>query len=223
MIYQWRKVLDEFHQENGGEPRIMMTEAYANQSFVMKYYKNVDGTRPGSHVPFNFLLITDLHSNSTAADFKRVIDSQINALPPGKQSNWVMGNHDRPRVASRYGSEKVDSLLALVMCLPGIAVTYYVSCFYVVLLTVTVTFCFIKIWFNRVKKLAWLTFVMEFLLKTPLILLPVMPIQMDPEMVGNWHHEIRSEHHYNGMTVILLDFVNAQTDHGYQFIIIINN
>lgn len=38
----------------------------------------------------------------------------------------LIGNHDQPRVASRYGAEKVDALLMLVMTLPGIAVTYNV-------------------------------------------------------------------------------------------------
>lgn len=123
MIYQWREVLDEFQEANGGETRIMMSEAYANQTFTMKYYESASG-RQGSHMPFNFVLINELSEWSKAADFKRVIDSRINALPTGRMTNWVIGNHDQPRVGSRYGAEKIDSLLTLVMTLPGIAVTY---------------------------------------------------------------------------------------------------
>ncbi len=125
MIYQWREVLDE--EEFSGETRIMMSEAYANETFTMKYYESADGLRQGSHMPFNFVLINELNEWSTAADFKRVIDSRIKALPAGRMTNWVIGNHDQPRVASRYGSDKIDGLLTLVMTLPGIAVTYNVS------------------------------------------------------------------------------------------------
>lgn len=126
MIYQWRDVMDQYQAEHGGETRIMMSEAYANETFTMKYYESEDGLRQGSHMPFNFVLINELNEWSSAADFKRVIDSRINALPAGRKTNWVIGNHDQPRVGSRYGVEKIDSLLTLVMTLPGIAVTYNV-------------------------------------------------------------------------------------------------
>lgn len=101
----------------------MMTEAYANTTFTMKYYESDNGTL-GSHMPFNFVLIEYLNERSSADDFKRVIDERIDALPKGKVTNWVIGNHDQPRVGSRYGSERIDALLTLVMTLPGIAVTY---------------------------------------------------------------------------------------------------
>jgi alpha-glucosidase len=35
-----------------------------------------------------------------------------------------LGNHDKPRFASRYGVERVDGLLTLLLTLPGVAVTY---------------------------------------------------------------------------------------------------
>lgn len=121
MTGQWRKVLDEFKEQNGGEDRIMMTEAYVNSTFINKFFNY------GSHMPFNFALITDLNGGSTAHDVKRVIDEQLSAVPDGKYTNWVIGNHDQPRVGSRFGQEKIDGLLTLVMTLPGIAVTYNVS------------------------------------------------------------------------------------------------
>lgn len=129
MIYQWREVMDEYKNEHGGETRIIMSEAYANETFTMKYYQSLDGSRQGSHMPFNFVLINELDEWSSAADFKRVIDNRINALPSGRKTNWVIGNHDQPRVGSRYGREKIDALLTLVMTLPGIAVTYNVRVF----------------------------------------------------------------------------------------------
>jgi alpha-glucosidase len=35
-----------------------------------------------------------------------------------------LGNHDKPRFGSRYGTERVDGLLVLLLTLPGVAVTY---------------------------------------------------------------------------------------------------
>lgn len=35
-----------------------------------------------------------------------------------------LGNHDRPRFASRYGRKRIDGLLTLLLTLPGVAVTY---------------------------------------------------------------------------------------------------
>lgn len=131
MIYQWREFMDEYQREHQGDTRIIMSEAYANESFTMKYYQSLDGTRQGSHMPFNFVLINELNEWSKAEDFKRVIDNRIKALPAGRMTNWVIGNHDQPRVGSRYGTERIDALLTLVMTLPGIAVTYNVRLFYI--------------------------------------------------------------------------------------------
>lgn len=123
MIYSWRAYLDEYQKTNGGDTRIMMTEAYANHEQVALYYgaKGVEG----SHMPFNFLLINDDAPNWGAARFKAEIDNWITYVPAGKVSNWVLGNHDKPRMAYRYGSERVQGMLALEMGLPGVAVTYY--------------------------------------------------------------------------------------------------
>lgn len=119
MIRQWRAVLDDWTHNQSGPTRIMMTEAYANITFTMKYYQ------AGSHMPFNFLLITDLGQTSTAQDFVFTINKWLIYMPRDKDANWVIGNHDNPRVGSRYSVEKIDALNMLVMTLPGIAVTYY--------------------------------------------------------------------------------------------------
>ncbi|XP_058125978.1 maltase 2-like [Anopheles ziemanni] len=127
MVYQWRDLLDEWTREYGGDTRIIMTEAYANITFTMKYYHSEqDPPRPGSHMPFNFLLITDLSQTSTAPDFVHTINKWLTYMPrTGATANWVLGNHDQPRVGTRYGAERIDAMNTLLMTLPGIAVTYY--------------------------------------------------------------------------------------------------
>lgn len=99
-----------------------MTEAYSNLTFTMKYY-----TTSNAHFPFNFGIIENLWDNSNARRFKEVIDSWMWSLPEGKTANWVVGNHDKPRVASVYGVERHDGMMAIELTLPGVAVTYNVS------------------------------------------------------------------------------------------------
>ena len=48
MVYQWRQVLDDHRNENGGDAHIMLTEAYSPLNILEKYYGNE--THNGSHV-----------------------------------------------------------------------------------------------------------------------------------------------------------------------------
>jgi alpha-glucosidase len=89
----------------------------------MKYFNDADGN-PIAHFPFNFILFENLNEMSSAHDFKYNIDLWLDNLPPGGTSNWVLGNHDQPRIGSRYGVERIDGLLTLLLLLPGVAVTY---------------------------------------------------------------------------------------------------
>ncbi|XP_050079089.1 uncharacterized protein LOC126565930 [Anopheles maculipalpis] len=128
MVYQWRELLDDWTREHGGDSRIIMTEAYANITFTMKYYRSGEEHQPrqGSHMPFNFLLITDLNRDSSAQDFVFTINKWLTYMPRvGATANWVLGNHDQPRVGTRYGAERIDAIHTLLLTLPGIAVTYY--------------------------------------------------------------------------------------------------
>jgi alpha-glucosidase len=105
-----------------------MSEAYTSVPNVMRYYVSDDRRKIGSHFAFNFMLINDVGPDTNAEGFKTIVlDRWFDALPEGRTSNWVLGNHDRPRIASRYGSDRVSALLTLEMTLPGVAITYYVS------------------------------------------------------------------------------------------------
>ncbi|XP_072940566.1 maltase A1-like [Epargyreus clarus] len=120
VIYNWRDVMDEYIEKDG-ENKLMMTEAYTSLANVMKYYGT--GKRNGS-VPFNFSLLENINNQSTAFDIKLVIDKWMTYMPVGKTANWVNGNHDQSRLASRLGDSRVDAMNMLALILPGIAVTY---------------------------------------------------------------------------------------------------
>ncbi|GLV31401.1 Maltase B1 [Carabus blaptoides fortunei] len=121
MVYQWRALLDKY-TENDGDVRVMMTESYTTIEKNMRFYGNA--THDGAHFPFNFDLITDLTINSTADDYVSVINKWLNHMPTNNTANWVLGNHDRHRVATRLESKRVDGLAMMAMMLPGVGITY---------------------------------------------------------------------------------------------------
>ncbi|XP_066255122.1 maltase 1-like isoform X2 [Euwallacea similis] len=125
MIYQWRDLLDEYSAKNGTYARVMMTEVYSDVASTMRYYVNDDHTRKGAHFTFNFItFISNTHEGFSASDLSANIYAFWDNLPIGCVPNWVLGNHDQPRVATRLGVENIDFLNILAALLPGIQVTY---------------------------------------------------------------------------------------------------
>uniref|UniRef100_A0A1Q3FRY4 alpha-glucosidase n=1 Tax=Culex tarsalis TaxID=7177 RepID=A0A1Q3FRY4_CULTA len=124
MVYQWREVMDDYRKEHGGDTRVLMTEAWSDLPIVATYFNDSNG-RLGSQMPFNFQLILHLDKSSKASNFKTVIDSWLNTVPVGHAPNWVIGNHDRRRVASRMGGDHMADIMAMVeLSMPGVSVTY---------------------------------------------------------------------------------------------------
>ena len=60
-----------------------------------------------------------------ARDIAALIDRYEAALPPGAWPNWVLGNHDRPRVASRVGEAQARVAAMLLLTLRGTPTLYY--------------------------------------------------------------------------------------------------
>lgn len=87
MVYQWREVFDEFKAKDG-LTRVMMTEAYSSPQMTMRYFG--DGESNGAHMPFNFVLISDVNGDSTAAEIKYALDKFQTFKPIDKLSNWVV-------------------------------------------------------------------------------------------------------------------------------------
>ncbi|XP_076628729.1 alpha glucosidase 2 [Colletes latitarsis] len=118
LVQSWRNYVDEYANEMNQDEKVLMTEAYTSLNNTLKYYSF------GANVPFNFKFITDVNANSNADEFKNIIDNWIKFMPNATIPNWVMGNHDRSRVATRYPNRE-DQMTMLAMILPGVAVTYY--------------------------------------------------------------------------------------------------
>lgn len=123
-------MMDKFVEDSETkDTKLMMTEAYASITEQVRWYGK-DKDNLGAHWPFNFALIVDLDKESKAVDFTAAVDSWMKAMPSFGQPNWVLGNHDRPRVGYRYGEDRHESLAIMTMMLPGLNVVYYVSIFF---------------------------------------------------------------------------------------------
>ncbi len=74
------------------------------------------------HMPFNFTLLSVPWS---AEAVRRTVDAMEAALPRGAWPNWVLGNHDEPRIASRIGPAAARSAMLLLLTLRGTPTLYY--------------------------------------------------------------------------------------------------
>ncbi|XP_075236575.1 maltase 2-like isoform X2 [Lycorma delicatula] len=123
LLREWRKLVDDYTAENNSETRVFITEAYTDLEHTLKYYGTPE--EPIAHFPFNFELITRLDAQSDSYDFADVINKWLKEMPEGAWPNWVIGNHDRKRIATLFGPEMVDVLNTMVIILPGTGINYY--------------------------------------------------------------------------------------------------
>jgi alpha-glucosidase len=75
----------------------------------------------GFHLPFNFHLISSPWAPAAIAS---LIELYEEALPTGGWPNWVLGNHDRSRVATRLGRDQARVAAMLLLTLRGTPTIY---------------------------------------------------------------------------------------------------
>ncbi|XP_047987115.1 maltase 2-like [Leguminivora glycinivorella] len=122
MVSQFREVFDSITLRDN-MTRLLLTEASTtNIKNLVKYYG--EGNNFGSQIPVNFALMEDFRKESDARDLKFVVDRWMTYKPANKPANWMSGNHDKARVASRLRPGLVDAFNMLVLLLPGVAMTY---------------------------------------------------------------------------------------------------
>nr|CAI5870072.1 unnamed protein product [Callosobruchus analis] len=125
VVYAIRSHVDEYARKRKLSTKVLMSEAYADPDKTMRYYGTSDGRKLGAHFTFNFNLLTMLpNRNFEVKDIIKAINTWMDKMPKIYTPNWVIGNHDNHRVATRLGSENVDAFNALTAFLPGIMVTY---------------------------------------------------------------------------------------------------
>jgi len=114
IVSEMRDVLAEY-----GEDRLLIGEIYLPVARLVAYYGRELG---GAHVPFNFHLI---QATWNARSLEREIREYEAALPEGGWPNWVLSNHDKPRIAARVGPEQARVAAMLLLTLRGTPTIYY--------------------------------------------------------------------------------------------------
>jgi alpha-glucosidase len=113
IVRAMRRLLDEF------EERVLIGEIYLPLERLVQYY---GANLEGAHLPFNFQLLSApwdaRHLAGLIAEYERL-------LPEGAWPNWVLGNHDRPRIASRVGAAQARVAAMLLLTLRGTPTLYY--------------------------------------------------------------------------------------------------
>ncbi len=114
VIRDLRRVLDEYGD------RIGIGEISSRLSFsaLAAFYGDGDEL----HLPFNFKLI---HLPWQASAIRQFVDAYEAALPAGAWPNYVLGNHDQPRLVSRIGIERARVGAMLLLTLRGTPFIYY--------------------------------------------------------------------------------------------------
>ncbi len=113
VVEEMRHVLDSYAE------RVLIGETDLPVERLVAYYGR---DMRGAHLPFNFQLIT---ASWRAEELARIIADYEAALPEGGWPNWVLGNHDRQRIASRVGAAQARVAAMLLLTLRGTPTLYY--------------------------------------------------------------------------------------------------
>jgi alpha-glucosidase len=113
VIAGMRRVVNEFAD------RVLIGEIYLPVERLVSYYGR---DLSGVHLPFNFTL---LGAAWNARQLAKLIEEYEAALPHAGWPNWVLGNHDKPRLASRIGRDQARVAAMLLLTLRGTPTIYY--------------------------------------------------------------------------------------------------
>lgn len=113
ILQEFRQVVDSYDE------RLIIGEVYLPLHRLVTYY---GPSNNGAHLPFNFMLIS---LPWQAREIGSAIDQYESALPSQGWPNWVLGNHDRPRIVSRVGFRQAKVAAIMLLTLRGTPTIYY--------------------------------------------------------------------------------------------------
>jgi alpha-glucosidase len=121
VVAEMRSVIAEF--DTASSSRILIGEIYLPIERLAAYYAPDEaGTLRGVHLPFNFHLIS---AHWEAAALAQLIRKYEASIPARGWPNWVLGNHDQSRIASRIGEARAGLAATLLLTLRGTPTLYY--------------------------------------------------------------------------------------------------
>ena len=98
---------------------MLVGEIYLPVERLMAYY---GASGKGAHLPFNFQLI---RLPWKAKEIAAAVERYEALLPSYAWPNWVLGNHDKPRIATRAGAAQARVAAMLLLTLRGTPTMYY--------------------------------------------------------------------------------------------------
>ena len=113
VVAEMRQVVDAYPD------RVLIGEIYLPLERLLAYYEE---NLSGVHLPFNFQL---LFASWKASSIAALIEEYERALPDGAWPNWVLGNHDQRRIATRVGASQARVAAMLLLTLRGTPTLYY--------------------------------------------------------------------------------------------------
>jgi alpha-glucosidase len=106
-LEQLRTVVDEF------DDRMLAGEVQGKTDRIGHFYGE---KKPRLHLPLNFVL---LDTPWDVLSLQANIDAYLNAIPDGAWPCWVIGGHDKKRIASKVGPRQVRNVAMLLLTLKG--------------------------------------------------------------------------------------------------------
>jgi alpha-glucosidase len=114
LVQEMRALVESYDQ------RLLIGELYLPMERVVQYYGEL---LDEIHLPFNFQFV--ILPTWEAHTIRQVVEAYEATLPQGAWPNWVLSNHDRPRIATRVGREQVPVAQMLLLTLRGTPTCYY--------------------------------------------------------------------------------------------------
>jgi len=114
IVQRMRALMDEYTD------RMFIGEIYLPLEKLVQYYGGPE--LKGANLPFNFQLI---NAKWDARHLATLISEYEAALPPGAWPNWVLGNHDQHRIATRSSGSQARVAAMMLLTLRGTPTLYY--------------------------------------------------------------------------------------------------
>ena len=125
IVAEMRAVMDAYGPTIGGaksgSSRVLIGEIYLPLDRLVRYY-GVGPQLSGANLPFNFQLIQTRWAADAIAEMIRTYEE---LLPAGAWPNYVLGNHDQSRLATRVGAQQARAAAMLLLTLRGTPTMYY--------------------------------------------------------------------------------------------------
>ncbi|XP_078001324.1 amino acid transporter heavy chain SLC3A1-like [Glandiceps talaboti] len=122
IVRGWRSGEMDYYSTTGAY-RFLTSEAYDDLDVVASYY-GLNGQETNFPHNLNFLEIID-NGRIFGYKVKEMVAGWLESMPSGKHPNFLLGNHDKPRIASHVGQNHARSCHILLLTLPGSPTIYY--------------------------------------------------------------------------------------------------